>query len=148
MLLLVEKITQLKLGWNVRPLSEADFFALCRRNKITVTEMPLRAGGFYYRVKGRDFIAIDSRLTGHKKLAVMFHEIGHFLFHVPESGVTANFLGLKRESRMELEAELFALCAVMPRNAVENRTAQELIDDGFSPSLVADRFEIFERYGF
>lgn len=59
---LTEKIRHLKIGWNERELTETDFYRLCRRFKIKVVEMPLRTGGFYYRVMGRDFIAVDSRL--------------------------------------------------------------------------------------
>ena len=75
----LDKITTLKIGWNERPLGEADFYRLCKRLKVNVTEMPLRTGGFYYRVLGKDHIAIDSRLTGAKKLLVQFHELAHFL---------------------------------------------------------------------
>jgi hypothetical protein len=91
MRLLAEKINKLKTGWNERALTEADFYRLCRRFKVSVTEMPLSVGGFYYRVGGRDFIAVNSRLAGAEKLAVLFHELGHFLFHAPDSGATANF---------------------------------------------------------
>ena len=69
--------------------------------------MPLSTGGFYYRVMGRDFIAVDSRLPSAKKLFVLFHELGHFLFHTPESGATANFHSVGRRTRVECEADLF-----------------------------------------
>lgn len=66
--------------------------------------MPLRIGGFYYRVMGRDHIAVDSRLAGKAKLAMIFHELGHFLFHAPDSGAMANFQGVGRRTRKEVEA--------------------------------------------
>jgi len=92
------KLAQLKIDWNERPLDEQD---LCRRFKIRVEEMPLRCEGFYYRVKGIDSIVIDSKLKGAKRLAVMFQELGHFLFHAPNSGATANFHGVERPTRKE-----------------------------------------------
>ena len=144
---LTETISTLKIGWNERPLTEADFYKLCKRFKVNVTEMPLRTGGFYYRVMGRDFIAVDSRLAGHEKLAVLFHELGHFLLHTPESGATANFHGVGRKTRLEREADLFALCAVIPKACVATRSPDELIDEGFSAQIVAERHAIFERYG-
>ncbi len=144
----VEKIIRLQIGWNERPLSEADFYRLCKRHKVSVEEMPLRVGGFYYRMMGRDFIAVNSRLRNGEKLEVMFHELGHFLFHTPETGETANFHGVGRRTRKEREADIFALCAIIPKCWVENRRPHELVEDeGLSASMVAARHEISRRYG-
>ncbi len=142
----IDKISQLKTGWNERPLDENDFYRLCKRYKVTVQEMPLRVGGFYYRVMGRHFIAVDSRLAGPAKLAVLFHELGHFLLHTPETGATANFHGVGHRTRKEQEADVFALCALLPRSLIETRAVQELVDDGFPAEMVSERFVIFERY--
>ena len=135
---LTDKISKLNFGWNERPLSEADLFALCKRFKISVQEMPLSVGGFYYRVMGRDFIAVDSKLTRHQRLAVLFHELGHFLFHTPESGATANFHGVGRRTRQEAEADVFAVCAIVPRSLIESRSVQELIDSLDDPDDIQD----------
>ena len=54
---LIDKALDLGVGWNERPLDLAELHELCRRFGITVEEMPLATGGFYYRVLGRDFIA-------------------------------------------------------------------------------------------
>lgn len=143
---LVEKITNLRIGWNERPLNETDLYRLCKRFKISVTEMPLGTDGFYYRLKGRDFIAVDSRLSDHKKLSVLFHELGHFLLHTPESGATANFHGIGRRTRKEIEADVFALCALIPRCRIENDSIEELIDS-FPSELLGARHEVFRRYG-
>ena len=145
MQILAHKIKKLAIGWNERPFDEADFIAICRKFSITVTEMPLTMGGFYYRVRGRDFIALDSRLRGPKRLFVMFHELGHFLLHVPDSGATANFHGVGRRTRKEKEADLFALCALMPKRLLIERTLEELIDDGFDRIMVNDRMTIFRE---
>lgn len=144
---LTEKIRHLKIGWNERELTETDFYRLCRRFKIKVVEMPLGTGGFYYRVLGRDFIAVDSRLPREKKLFILFHELGHFLFHTPESGATANFHGVGRRTRIELEADVFALCALIPKQLIEAKAVQELIDESLSPEIVAERLAVLERYG-
>ena len=143
-----DKIIKLRFGWNERPLAEVDFFRLCKRFKITVQEMPLTTGGFYYRVMGKDFIAVDSRLAPQEKLIVLFHELGHFLFHTPETGATANFHGVGHRTRQEIEADVFALCAVMPKSLIANRRPDELVDDdGFTPEMVEERRGIFVRYG-
>ena len=59
---LVEKVNALRIGWNERVLTSDDLYKLCRRFRITLQEMPLAVGGFYYRAMGKDCIAVDSRL--------------------------------------------------------------------------------------
>ena len=144
---LLDKVKTLKIGWNERPLTDEDFQRICRRLNVTVEEMPLRVGGFYYRVKGRDYIVIDSRLTGIAKRMVQFHELGHLLFHVPASGVTANFHGFGHKTRVEREADLFAVCAVLPRPMIETHSLAELIDDGIPADTVAERLQILADHG-
>lgn len=146
---LTDKIGRLKLGWNDTPLDESHFYQICAKFRISVVEMPLRVSGFYYRVMGRDFIAINSRLSGDLKLVVMFHELGHYILHTPDTGATANFHGVKcRWSRKEIEADAFALCAVIPLRLIKFHSPAELIHDGFSDEIVAARLGIFERHGF
>ncbi len=145
---LTDKISKLCIGWNERLLSENDFYRLCKRFRVKVTEMPLRTGGFYYRVMGKDYIAVNSGLAGPQKLVVLFHELGHFLLYTPESGASANFHGVGRRTRKEREADLFALCSLIPTASIERGSIDELIDDeGFPPEMVEARREIFMRYG-
>lgn len=145
---LVDKIKALKLGWNEVALDERDFYRICKRFRVTVIEMPLRVGGFYYRVMGRDYIAIDSRLTGPAKLLVQFHELAHFLLHTPETGATANFHAVGRKTRPEREADLFALVAVIPKTRLETRSAAEFMDDlAFDPDTMQQRIDILDRHG-
>ncbi len=147
MLFFIEKISHLRSQWNERSLTEEDFHHLCRRQKIIVQEMPLRVSGFYYCVLGKHYIAIDSKLKRHKKLFVMFHEFAHYLMHAPNTNETANFHGIGKKTRMEAEADAFALCALIPKTWIENRTTQELIEDeGFLPKIVGERREIYEMY--
>lgn len=142
------KIEQLRCQWNQRPMTEDVFHGLCRRYKVVVEELPLRVGGFYYSVLGRHFIAVDRDLEPTEKLFVMFHEFAHFLFHSPEAGATANFHGVGRKTRTEAEADIFAICALIPRTMIEQRSPTELIEeDGFSAKMVAHRFSVFESTG-
>ena len=143
-----DKINSLRIGWNKRHLTEDDLFRLCRRYKVKVVEMPLSVGGFYYRAMGRDYIAVDSRLTGARRLVVLFHEFGHFLFHSPDSGATANFHGIGRRTRKEQEADVFALCALIPRSWLADRPLDEIAaDEGIDENMLAARVEISQRYG-
>ena len=147
MRLLTDKISKLQIGWNERPLTEADFYRLCKRFDVRVIETPLHTRGFYFRLMGSDVIAIDCKLSGTAKLAVLFHELGHFLFHMPESGPAANFHNVGRRTRQEIEADIFALCAVIPKTLIETRSITELVYDGFPAELIAERNEIYLRYG-
>ena len=147
MRLLADKISRLKIEWNERPLGEEDLYELCRRFGITVDERPLTIRGFYYRAMGRDFIAIDSGLRWPERLGVLFHELGHFLLHAPRTGPAAGFHGVGRLTRKEREADVFALCALIPKPVVETRSIDELLSDGFTSEMIAARSEIYENYG-
>jgi Zn-dependent peptidase ImmA (M78 family) len=144
---LIDKISLLNIGWNERPLGEDDFDALCRRFGITLQEMPLNTAGFYYRLLGRDFIAIDSKRKGPQRLAVLFHEFAHFLFHTSETGPAAGFHGVGRRTRKEIEADVFSLCAILPRSILETRSANYLINEGWPAAMIEERLEILQRYG-
>ena len=143
----LEKIKNLRIGWNQRPLGEDDFYGLCRKFKVTVVEMPLTTNGFYYCVKKQHYIAVDSKLPPLTKLFVMFHEFAHFLMHAPDTNTTASFHGLGKKTRKEREADAFALCALVPRSWISDRDINELIEDGFSLELLQERKQIFERLG-
>jgi len=148
MLLLADTISRLRVPWNKRPLIEADFHRLCRKHNVTVTEMPLKVSGFYYCAMGRHFIAIDSRLSPQKKLFVMFHEFAHFLLHAPSGSATANYHGVGKRTRSELEADSFALCALMPLGWVSTgRLAELAADAGYDAEMIADRLAVFDRHG-
>ncbi len=143
----LERLTNLRIGWNRRQLGEEDFYRLCRRFRITVVEMPLTTNGFYYCVKGRHFIAVSSRLSRLQKLLVMFHEFAHFLMHSPDTNTTASFHGLGKKTRKEQEADAFALCALIPKPWMESREVSDLIEEGFSAEILKERAQIYERLG-
>lgn len=143
----LKKIAELNIGWNARPLSEDDFYRLCRKFRITVVEMPLQTNGFYYCVKGRHFIAVDSRLPMARKLFVMFHEFAHYLMHSPDTNTTASFHGLGKKTRKEREADAFALCALIPRVSLETRELLEMIDEGLPAELLEQRIALYRERG-
>lgn len=148
MLSFVEKIAYLRSNWNKKPLAEEDLYKLCKRRKITVVEMPLRTNGFYYCVKGRHFIAVDSKLRQPKKLFVMFHEFAHYLMHAPDTGTTANFHGVGKKTRKENEADTFAMCALIPKPWIENRSPQEIVEEeGIPAEMLAERLAIYSLRG-
>jgi len=143
---LIEKISGLRINWNKRALTEDDFYRLCKRFRITVQEMPLSVSGFYYCMKKRHFIAIDSKLAPQKKMFVLFHEFAHFLMHAPDNGVTANFHGVGKKTRKECEADVFAACAQIPRTWIESRSEQEMLDEGIDAESLRQRFQIYSTF--
>lgn len=148
MLSIVEKIALLRSNWNKKPLTELDFYKLCRRRRITVVEMPLATNGFYYCVKRRHFIAISSKINGPKKLFVMFHEFAHYLMHAPDTGTTANFHGVGKKTRKEAEADTFAMCALIPKPWIETRSFQEIVEDeGIPVEMLRERIAVYELRG-
>ena len=147
MIFLLDKISQLKFGWNEKQLTEQDFFKLCRKYKVKVVEMPLQVDGFYYCVKGKHYIALDSKLRAVERLFTMFHEFAHFIYHVPDTNVTANFSRVGERNFKEEEADLFALCALIPKDWVENKTLKELLEEEFLPEeMLWKRKEIYDKY--
>jgi Zn-dependent peptidase ImmA (M78 family) len=145
---LVERFRSLGIGWNERRLGESDALGLCRRFGITFLEMPLTTRGFYFRLQGKDHIAVDSGLSETQRTFVIFHELGHYLLHAPASGAAANFHRVGERTRTEREADLFALCALVPRDMVENSIFQEMPSGhDLEPEQIADRLEIYEVYG-
>ncbi|HEV8590847.1 MAG TPA: ImmA/IrrE family metallo-endopeptidase [Pyrinomonadaceae bacterium] len=147
MLFFHDKISKLRIKWNERPLTEDDFYRICRRLGVVIQEMPLRVSGFYYSLKGGHYIAIDSRLEPVQKRFVMFHELAHFLLHAPDKGVTANFHGIGKKTRKEIEADAVALCALIPKTWIETRTVDDIAEhEGLSHELLAQRLAIYERH--
>lgn len=145
---LVERFRRLGIGWNERRLGESDALELCRRFGITFLEMPLATRGFYFRLQGKDHIAVDSRLSPAQRTFVIFHELGHYLLHAPTSGPAVNFHRVGIRTRAEREADLFALCAMIPADAVKDPSFQEMpaVHD-LEPEQIAERLEIYGSYG-
>lgn len=144
-----EKCARLKIPWNEKPLTENDFYRLCKRHKVKALEYPLASTeGFYYFAYGKDYIVVDPRLEPGEKLFVMFHEFAHFLMHIPEYGATASFHRVGKQTREESEADAFALCALMPKQMIQTRSARQLVDeDGFDERRVRERLELFRLRG-
>lgn len=145
--LLIGKFEQLACGWNHRPLGEKEFYQLCDQFNVSAQETLLQTNGFYFSVNGNHFIAVNKELCEVRKLFVQFHEFAHFLLHSPAYGAGAKFHGVSRKTRQEAEADLFALCAIMPRPLIEGISVQELTDDhGLPDDLVDERIKIYRTH--
>lgn len=143
---LLDKISKLNIGWNERALGEDDAFELARRLGVEVQIKSMSTDGFYFRLLGREFIAINRDLPQPQRLKVLFHELAHLLFHAPTSGPAVGFHRIGKRSRQEIEADTFAICALLPLTVLESKTADELIDEGLDRTLLAERAEVWQRF--
>jgi Zn-dependent peptidase ImmA (M78 family) len=143
---LLDKISKLNIGWNERALGEDDAFELARRLGVDVQMKSMSTDGFYFRLLGREFIAINRDLPQPQRLKVLFHELAHLLFHAPTSGPALGFHRIGKRTRQEIEADSFAICALLPLTVFESNTAAELMDEGFDPTLLAERAEVWQRF--
>jgi Zn-dependent peptidase ImmA (M78 family) len=136
------------LGWNRRVFTEADFDRLCRRERIRVCEIPLSVGGFYMRARGRQFIYLDSRLRGVRRLRAALHELGHYYLHAGAEPTSAFFYGLRPDAREEFEADAFAAVAMIPEPLLRRLLAWEIEEEyGYARDLINFRLKVLDTYG-
>lgn len=143
----LDKIAKLDVGWNARTLGERDAFRMAERLGVEVQVKPMTVDGFYFRAMGREFITINRDLPRIQRLKVLFHELAHLLFHAPASGPAFGFHRVGKRNRQEIEADAFATCALLPLAVFKTKTVDELVDEGFDPTLLAERAEIWQRFG-
>jgi Zn-dependent peptidase ImmA (M78 family) len=135
-------------GLNTRSLTEADFYRICRRERIKVVEMPLLVPGFYMLCKGRRFIVIDSRVRGVRWLHVAWHELAHHFLHAPKRAASVSFFQVREESKVLFEAEAFAAIALIPEPMLRSMLAGEIEDEhGYTREMVEFRLKVLELYG-
>ncbi len=147
MQLLSQKLTAAFPEWNATPVDLAAAESLCETLGIIVEEMPLEVDGMYFQALGRSVIAVNSRLPAMMRLKILLHEIGHLLLHAPASGVGAAFHDVGMRTRQEFEADLFAVCAILPRTVLLDATRDSLLEDGFPADLIDERENIARTYG-
>jgi len=147
--LLTEKIPE----WNSEQLQESFFHSFCDDNDILVIQSPLRYGvkAMLWFVESEYVITVNSLLDPNLRLFGMWHEIGHFILHSPNRTVGSYFWGdekiYKGKRKEENEADVFALCALIPKSWVETKTLRELIeDDLFTQDIVVKRKQVYEKY--
>lgn len=140
----IERFEALRIGWNKRPLTERELHRLARRTRVSIKEMPLRVHGFYMQMRGVSFICINSRLNQRLRLKVAFHELAHHLLHNGQP----HFYQIDPSMKEECEAEVFALCAMIPLRMFRKNSLQDLHDiEGFTWEMLRQRKEIFEKFG-
>jgi Zn-dependent peptidase ImmA (M78 family) len=138
-----------RLELNERALTEADFYRICRREKIKVEDLPLSVRGFYGVCKGKRFIALDSRLRGMPRLFTAFHELAHHFLHAPKATASVNFFHLREDPKVKLEADTFAAVALLPEPLLRKILADggDFDEHGFTREMVTFRLKVLDLYG-
>lgn len=146
MMLLAHVFKKLARFWNHKPLTEKDFFRLCKKLDVLVIEDDsddMVGKGIYTVVDGIPTIFINAKLRGLERLWTMFHELGHHLLHSPETC----FFSESTEHKAQSEANLFAAIALIPERYVRQMPLWELYElDEFTAKLFQIRLEVFELY--
>lgn len=94
-------------------------------------------------MRGRHSICVDVRLDEKLKFKIKLHELAHHILHTGKP----HFYLLDPNRREECEAEVFALCALIPLKWVKTKTLRELVEDECIPEeFVYARKNIYENY--
>lgn len=144
---LIEKLrAKLPPDWNRRVLTLNDFYDLCSREGIHTRGSVAIPRGMYFPEGNDDFILLNPQLQGWQKVKTCFHEWAHALLHREQQGV--QFDG-GSDPRLDAEADIVALCALMPQRMMEGFTAPEIVKRfGYPAEMVAQRMMIYRQLGF
>jgi Zn-dependent peptidase ImmA (M78 family) len=147
MKLLAAKARSLRIGWNKRPLTEDDFHRLRKRLKVALVEVEsedMDWKGFYTLAFGKiPTIILNARLRGIERLRVLWHEMGHHLFHAPATC----FFSCNSIDKAEVEANAFANIALLPESMMERMLTWDLYGEDCLPAeIVRERILLFASY--
>lgn len=152
---LAAKAKRLRVGWGRKALTEEDVLRLLWWHGVLLLDVDDEVGrpwyglnwkGYYTTVDGLPTVVINKKLRGIMRLRVLLHEFGHHLFHAPETC----FFSEDSVEKTEVEAEIFALVALIPKSMLPRLMTWELFaeDEELLPvRLLKRRKEIYDRYG-
>lgn len=127
--------------WNVRVLTEDDFWTYCDAARIVVREVPLEQPGCRLVCDGKSHIFIHDRLRGVDRMYTLWHEMAHAWLHAPR---TQFFLGLNKT--LELEANAVAACAMIPRTMIAHYWPSEIAEEYGYPEWLIKFRETLLKY--
>lgn len=129
------------LGFNTVRQTEESALNFCRFNKIHIVEDGRVSYGKLKFHREYVFILINPKLEAAWRLWVLWHEIGHFILHAPE---TSNFSESMRRKK-DSQANYIAAVSLIPLHLVKTKTFGELQDEfGYPMPLIKIRKDIFD----
>lgn len=159
------RIREVFPNFNKRPITEIQFWKVCKRFKIVVRSIPLGTiEGYHERKRGRNYIIINSKLKGEKWLHTAFHELCHYLFDAPDHGDYVFYRTIdgcgslrqevdepdeikRRRRQREKFADAFGLACLIPYTEAIQLTKEEH-SDSQNLSLYAARIEAISEFKF
>lgn len=145
--LMIDRVREIFPHFNLRAITEEDFWKAAKKSRIVVRELPLLVDGYYQRKRGRHFILIDKKLTGLRWLHTALHEFCHFLFDEPVNDEALYRRGGEDADRREKTADAFALIALLPFPDLVRIQKEDLSDNAWLANLVRDRIVVLTEYG-
>jgi Zn-dependent peptidase ImmA (M78 family) len=140
---LIARIKSRLPHWNRQVLTESYFFDFCKNNGILYGETDLISGAGEYLIhRNRDFILINTHCGERFKNWVRYHELAHFLFHVP-----GRFDNTMRR-KFDYEANVIASVALIPLCVIKKYTWAQIKEFYDYPmELYLIRLMVYEKYG-
>jgi Zn-dependent peptidase ImmA (M78 family) len=131
-----------------RAATEDDFFEYCAFSTIDVVFTPFLSIGMYVKYNGSDFIFLNDKLHGWLLRYVMFHELAHYMFHMPsQAKYGAEFFSLHSKEKNHIEAEIVAALLLLPMSELhEILQLPEIAQDDHMKELIVVRLEIANKY--
>ena len=128
--------------WNVRVLTEDDFYQYCDEARVIVRETQLEKRGLYMPIDGVPHIFLNDTLRGVERLYISFHELAHHWLHPPGIQMFHAFRHIT-----ETEADIVAACALIPATVLTHYWPTEIAEIyGYPHRLVTLRCEVHDRY--
>jgi Zn-dependent peptidase ImmA (M78 family) len=89
--------------------------------------------GFYTHTFGKiPTIVINARLRGLERLRVLWHEMGHYLFHAPATCLFSE----NSVDKAEVEAHAFATIALLPGPLLKRMLNWDLYEEDCLPAEI------------
>lgn len=132
--------------WNIRVLSEDDFYQYCDEAGIIIYEKPLETSGLYICQDNKPEIYLHNELRGADRLFVAYHELAHHWLH--PSGTHMYHAGDEEWSaQSEDEADLVAICCLIPATILPHYHPSEIVElHGYRLDQVKFRCEVFDKW--
>lgn len=127
---------------NERVQHEDKALEFCSRHKIYIVEDRRQKYGKLKFYKGYVFLLINPDLSKGWRLWVLWHEIGHFIFHSPRS----SSFSISTKRKNDREANYVAALVLIPKDIIEMFTPGEIQEEyGYPMELIQIRLDICRK---
>lgn len=127
-----------------RAAVEADFYDYCERHGVHVTHTTaVNYGAYVHDPQTRtDHIFLNPSLYGFRQLHVMFHELGHQMFHVPSRRLRIDTYNKRHCRRNHSEAEAVAAYLLLTERELYTLLSGPAIRDERLGDLIGLRLQL------